>query len=49
MDRFKYILVKQPDGSIKKIEDFLNTYGEDGWELTCHDYGCFIFKRRIKE
>ena len=31
--------------TVKEIEDYLNYYGNDGWELCGIEYGCFIFKR----
>lgn len=48
-DRYEYKLVSMPSGisDIYEIEMFLDKYGDDGWELTCHDYGCFIFKRKL--
>jgi hypothetical protein len=30
-----------------EIEDVLNRYGTDGWELCGIDYGCYIFKRPV--
>lgn len=31
-----------------ELMNWLNAFGAEGWELTCHDYGYFIFKREVK-
>lgn len=46
--KWEYKLVEQPGTSYPvSIKEFLDTFGNEGWELCCHDYGCFIFKREV--
>ena len=48
---WEYKAVRQPDERLTYggIQDILNQYGSEGWELCSIDYGSFIFKRKIKE
>ena len=48
MRKYEYQLVTMPRGSSVDIENFLNEYGIEGWELCGIDYGCFVFKRKVK-
>lgn len=46
MTEWEYKLVPYPiSKNLNEIEMFLESFGSQGWELTCHDFGCFIFKR----
>lgn len=47
-DKFEYLCVPQK-GVEFPIENWLNQYGEVGWELVTTDYGKFIFKRKVQE
>lgn len=44
--QWEYALEDVPRGTVKEIRDYLNRYGDDGWELCLADFGHFIFKRR---
>jgi hypothetical protein len=49
----EYKLVKLPVGSSfadkEAIEEFLNGYGEDGWDLNCFEFGHAIFSRFVED
>lgn len=47
-DKFEYLCVPQK-GVEFPIENWLNQYGEVGWEMICIDYGKVIFKRKVQE
>ena len=44
--KWEYKLVSVKDAIAEEsVQEFLNKYGEEGWELTTIDYGSFILKR----
>lgn len=45
-DKYEYLCVPQKTAQFP-IENYLNNFGEDGWELVAIDYGSFIFKREV--
>ena len=50
MKKFEYNLIKiEYFQELYETENDLNNQGEFGWELVGIEFGCFIFKREIKD
>ena len=50
-DPSEYKLVKTPAGFMSKvdIEEWLNGFGAEGWDLNCFEFGYAIFSRYIED
>lgn len=51
-DPSEYKLVKPPAGGFESkeaIEEWLNGYGADGWDLNCFEFGYAIFSRFVED
>jgi hypothetical protein len=50
-DPSEYKLVKTPTTFISKedIEEWLNGFGAEGWDLNCFEFGYAIFSRYIED
>lgn len=56
MDKFEYkILPRREDIALMTLEDSLNVFGQDGWELVAVSNGLvshltnYIFKRKVED
>lgn len=48
--RWEYLAVQMPSSAYAiDLTRELNHWGEMGWEMCGTEYGCFIFKRPMKE
>jgi hypothetical protein len=48
MKTFEYKVEKMPGrATLKDVEEVLNAYGKDGWELCSTEYGAFMLKREV--
>ena len=47
LERWEYKLVPRQEARFGPIQQFLNYFGSEGWELVCLEYDHFIFKRKL--
>lgn len=51
MKKFEYRVQEMQKGGrhLYEVQEELDNYGREGWELCTVEYGCWIFKRELRE